>query len=482
MRPIEIALTASLIPYVAYLLSPWRPEGAWLWLLPLISFLLMASHFFFEGPRWQMGPLYILTLLIIVHQSIQLYSPLRVSYFVGLAALLCVVSAMVLSTIAPVFQLPLPTGPYRIGTNVRHLVDTSRRDPQADIPEAARELMIQIWYPTDRSAPGRFAPYREKQLTNFRNRRLSLVKTHALLDVPLAQAQARYPVLIFSPSWRGQRTENTFHAEELASHGYIVVGIDHTYSTSATAFPDGRIARSKLTVDEDYSSEEAFALFVETAEQQVVVRTQDARFVLDALERFDAIDPQQLLTGRLDLNRVGIVGFSFGGTVAAEACQLDRRFRAGVDMDGMLAGVSLKHGTSVPFLFMMARDPINVESMPANVLPAARREIEFEWKQYQQMRSSLSKFGGYWIILPGTSHANFSDSPFFSPIRLRSLAGSVDPERTARLITRYSLAFFEQQLKGIEQSLLDSASPDWSEVRSQSWKTKARGMQDPRGE
>jgi dienelactone hydrolase len=479
MRPLEIALATSLVPYLAYLLSPTRAETSWLWIFALGSFALMLCQALFEGFRWQVGLLYLLVFAAIGHRTMFLNTKLEVPYLAAVAALLCLVAAIVLSTLAPVFQLPRPSGTYAIGTDIRHLVDTSRLDPEADIPGSPRELMIQMWYPADPSARGRRAPYREKPLTTFRSIRFSLVETQAVLGASISQAQLRYPVLILAHSWRGQRTENTFQAQELASHGYVVVAIDHPYSSSATVFPDGRIARTKLVLDEDYSSDEAFEKFINAADRQVDLRTQDAIFVLDTLQQFDAHDPSGLLTGRLDFGRVGIFGYSFGGTVAAETCWRDRRFRAGVDMDGMMAGESLRHGTSAPFMFIITDEPAALDTLPADADPAVRRELEFNIRQYQQLEHTLSIAGGYLVKLPETVHSTFSDRPFFSPLRFRIFSGSASAERTARIIARYLVAFFDQQLKAVAQPLLDGRSAESPGVELKVWRAPAAAV--PRG-
>jgi hypothetical protein len=44
------------------------------------------------------------------------------------------------------------------------------------------------------------------------------------------------------------RFQNTFQVEELASHGYIVVGIDHSYVSAGTVFPDGRLAQRIVSI------------------------------------------------------------------------------------------------------------------------------------------------------------------------------------------------------------------------------------------
>jgi Platelet-activating factor acetylhydrolase, isoform II len=195
--------------------------------------------------------------------------------------------------------------------------------------------------------------------------------------------------------------------------------------------------------------------------------------VLDTLVRLNANDPRGLLTGHLDLSRVGIFGFSFGGTTAAQSCRADRRFKAGLDMGGMIAGEAAEHGTSAPFFFMFEglyeNAPYTIEADLSGFDDRKRREIEFSRKQFSQMQRSLSEFGGYWMSIGRIGHLNFSDSPFGSPLRYCC----TDPERTGRIISRYTLAFFDKHLKGIDQSLLDGPSPDIPEVRFEVWTAKA---------
>src|ERR1044071_10156136 len=55
--------------------------------------------------------------------------------------------------------LPEPTGPYRVGTAIFHLTDTSRPDTLSKKPGQFRELMLQVWYPSERAPKGEAAPY-----------------------------------------------------------------------------------------------------------------------------------------------------------------------------------------------------------------------------------------------------------------------------------------------------------------------------------
>jgi dienelactone hydrolase len=469
MRPLEIAVVVVLLPYVLHLLSPSRGDNLLFSLIPLVAVSLMLCQVVVEGYRWQMIPAYLLAIIFIAYESARMFSDFRFSYNSGAIALVLLFSAIVFSTALPIFILPAPTGPYKIGTVTRYLVDNSRRDPYSDLRDGPRELMIQIWYPAEPSAQGPISSYRDRRITTQWDARFALVKSHSIFGAKLLRSQSSFPVLLYSPSWDGIRTESSFLVEELASHGYIVFGIDHPYSSRITAFPDGRVAHRKFLGEEDYSSPARFQAFVGTANQQVEIRVRDVKFVLDTLETLAVSDPDGLFTGHLDLSRIGIFGASFGGTTAAEACWLDRRVKAGVDMGGMIAGRSAKEGTIAPFLYFFEDEP---PSVPAAELlasdPRKRREIEFAWQQFAQIKRSLSEFGGYMIIIHGLRHINFFDAPFFSPVRNHH----VDPERVVEIIRRYTVAFFDKYLKKIEQPLLDEPPTSDPEIHIEAWKNK----------
>jgi hypothetical protein len=470
MRRLEIVGTVGLLLYTPHLLLP---SVGWEWLfvfLLCIATLVIVCQVWLEGYRWQMVPAYFVAVGLVLYECAYWLWSFPAPYLSGIIVPLFVLATAVFCILLPVFRLPAPTGPYKVGTQIRHIVDGSRQDRFSDNPDGSRELVVQFWYP---AAPSMcnlmWAPYRDRGITTLRDAHLALVKSHSMLGARLSQTVSGFPVLLYTPSWSGIRTECTVQVEELASHGYVVVGIDHPYSSRIVAFPDGRIAHRKFSGNEDYSSEAAVEEFVKTADQQVELRAQDARFVLDTLEHLNRSDPDGLLTGNLDLDRVGIFGFSLGGGTAAQACWLDRRFRVGLNMGGMVAGESAKQGTFAPFFFMFEglyeSFPYNSGADISSFGARKRRDIEFARKQFEQMKKSLSKFGGYWTVIDGIRHMDFCDSPFFSPLR----RGSANPARVARIISRYALAFFNKHLRNIEQSLLDGPFPDMPEVRFEAW-------------
>jgi predicted dienelactone hydrolase len=271
-------------------------------------------------------------------------------------------------------------------------------------------------------------------------------------------------VILFSPSWTGRRDQNTVQVEELASHGFVVVGIDHPYSTVLTVFPDGRAAQTVLGNWMDFSSEETFARCVRASEEQVRLRGADVRFVLDEIERLNKADPQRVFTGRIDTSQVGIFGHSFGGAVSAEACATDPRFKAGVNLDGMLFGTAKTKSIGKP---MMVFSDGTLVATPAEVAAASgrvRREWTFITEDDRCIRQRLSESGGYLLTVHGAKHMDFCDSPFYSPVKRLTQAGPIQPERCMKIINAYVVAFFRAKLTGEREPLLDASDSPFAEV------------------
>ena len=129
---------------------------------------------------------------------------------------------------------------------------------------------------------------------------------------------------------------DTFQIEELASHGYIVIGVDHPYSSRITAFPDGRIAHRKFIGEEDYYRRKP-SNSLKRLIRQVRIRAKDVSFVIDQLEELGSGSGRRVHGPPRSWSEVGIFEFSLGGGTAAQACWLDRRISAGVDIGGMVA-------------------------------------------------------------------------------------------------------------------------------------------------
>jgi hypothetical protein len=121
--------------------------------------------------------------------------------------LLLLIWAGVLSFLLPMFRLPALTGQYAIGTRILYMVYASRKDEFGLGLTGHRE--VQAWYPA-RPAGQRLADYRRREETSWISRYQSILRTHSFLDAVAQPAGASYPVLIFNPSWTGQKTQSNF--------------------------------------------------------------------------------------------------------------------------------------------------------------------------------------------------------------------------------------------------------------------------------
>src|SRR5207302_2580787 len=120
------------------------------------------------------------------------------------------------------------------GTAALHLVDASRQDPW--VPGQPRQLMISIWYPARDTAryplapwmpPGAFVHF--EQTNGIPTDAVEVPTTAGHDDAPVLPRLGGWPVLLYSPGLGDDRTMNTTLVQDLASHGYVVVTLDHTY-------------------------------------------------------------------------------------------------------------------------------------------------------------------------------------------------------------------------------------------------------------
>jgi hypothetical protein len=404
------------------------------------------------------------------------------------ATVLVAVVALVVVAAAAVFAyaevrsneevvLPEPTGPYAVGRVSYHWIDRSREETFTEEGDE-RELMAFVWYPAQKPAPaspteiaaylpGKWGEERQKQFGNwsFLAQRLDSVRTHSFEDTLVAGTEERYPVLVMEPGLGPLPTDYTTLAENLASHGYVVVASAPTYSASVVVFPDGRVAPStplgSFPGDENAPLTEAKIQEDEAAGSRLVwVWAKDMSFELDQMQRLDS-ERGGRFYGRLDLGRVGMFGHSLGGATALRACALDDRCGAAANLDGTPygAGGLRRNGSPKPFMYV------------ASDLPASYcdRECE-EGDRWTREIYERSKDGAYYLTIEGTRHFDFTDyAALFSPVlRMRGLLGPIGGRSALRMTNAYLLAFFDRYLKGDREPLLRGPSPEHPQVRFKS--------------
>jgi dienelactone hydrolase len=315
---------------------------------------------------------------------------------------------------------PPPAGTERVGTRVLHLLDSSRADPYLG-NGARRELLLRLWYPSSDSGCTR-ADYTSAGVLNEFSRLLATamprIETNSCLNA--AVAAGAHPVVLITPGFTGTFTDYTFLAEDLASHGYVVASVDHTYEAVAVEFPDGRIEKgvfgSSLT---NYTRSDLSALKV-----AVSVRIADLRFVADRLTAMNA-GGDAALAGRFDLSRMAVLGHSLGGLTAVRAVASDSRFRAAISLDGLVPD-HLTPPTRTPvLLFKAGTDPWNENDCQL-------------WSALQAGRTAID--------LTGAEHAAMSDAIWLAPAA--AATGPMGIDGTIAAIRSVSAEFLNQVFTG----------------------------------
>jgi pimeloyl-ACP methyl ester carboxylesterase len=349
--------------------------------------------------------------------------------------------------------LPEPQGPNAVGTFVAHLVDYKRHERHAAGVDVHRELMIQVWYPAKRLA-GIRAWYRDPLMNTWRSNHLHLVKTHSYWNLPPAAEPRTFPVLLFSPSSGGNRDQNTFEVEELASEGYVVVGMDHPYSSSRVVFPDGRVVHSLPWLDS--STQATWNASLANVELMVQDHVSDASFVLDEMERWNQAGSNHLLSARLDLSKVGVFGHSFGGALAASLCDADPRVVACINMDGWIFGPPVRMGIPKPYFFMESGNGAAPDAARIATLAGSERiEGEKDLVDWRATQASFHQYGGYQLTILGSEHGDYSDLVLFTRPLPFGKAGGIDPYRAFAIVNAFTIAFFEHYLRSKAAPLLD---------------------------
>jgi hypothetical protein len=348
--------------------------------------------------------------------------------------------------------LPPPAGPYPVGTVSLHLVDRSRLDPLAG-PGRHRELMARVWYPAAVGA-GRYprAPWLPAaamrallESGEFDGDAALAPLTAGREGAPVRRTTGRLPVIVYSHGAHGHQAENTIVVQELASHGYAVVTVAHTYD-AFSVFPGGRLTVPFLG-DEHSLGAPDFAA--------------DIPFILDCIEALAAGRNPDAghralpagLRGALDPRRIGMFGWSKGGTATALVMRDDHRVRAGLSLDAPLEPI-IETDQARPFLLMTA------EFTRAEFPVAEFWSHLTGWRRNLQVEGALhSSLGDYQVLVPQLAPAvGMSDEEL-----REDWIGTLAPARSVRIQRAYPLAFFDRHLRG-RGHLLDGPSPAFPEV------------------
>ncbi|HEX6148093.1 MAG TPA: hypothetical protein VF083_15060 [Acidimicrobiia bacterium] len=415
---------------------------------------LFVIHWRVDGLRWQMIPVYGAALGLAVGDVLALERRVDWTSRIarGIFGTAGIALGAVLPLTLPVPELPVPTGPEPIGTVTVALIDREREEIYGPRPGQGRRLVAQVWYP---ALPNDIepAPWSEdwdilapgiSELMGFPGWFLDHTRytlSHSAPSAPIAPGA--FPVVIYSHGWAGFRSMAVNQIESLASNGFIVVAIDHTYAAVTTRFPDGDVVglNPDALPDPAEVGEETFDAAIEDLAS---VLAGDIATVVDALEAGEA-GAFGTFASSADVGRLGVYGHAAGGGAAIQFCLEDDRCDAVLGLDPWVEPIPdrvLAVSAARPALFMRSEQWMDSEN-DAILRGIAERSTETT----------------YWIGVEGATQNDFVATPLLSPLASRlGWKGPIPAGRVIPIVDRYLVGFFDVFLLGTGPAALDTSS------------------------
>lgn len=327
----------------------------------------------------------------------------------GMALLLFV--ALLPAIVFPEYA-PLPTtGAHAVQSSVDFFTDENRLETYNDKGEA-RRLVVEFWYP--------------------------------------AESEGKYPLIVFSHGSFGIRGSNETLFRELASHGYVVCSIDHTYQCLYTQRENGET----VWMDGDYVSE----IRAENAKEDKLkslslyrkwmgVRVADIQFVIDTVVSKAKDNPSDAVYGLVNPGRIGVIGHSLGGSAALGVGRARKDVGAVVALEApFLCDIAAVEDNA--FVFDGTDYPVPLLNIYSD---SAWPRLE-EWPQYAENARMLSGADADTrnLHIEGAGHLSLTDLSLSSPVLARILTGhksTIGAEQCLRTINRACLEFFDRHLK-----------------------------------
>lgn len=365
--------------------------------------------------------------------------------------------------------LPAPTGHFAVGRTAFTWVNDAEMDELAPSPGTKRAVVAWIWYPSPAPtsvAPAEYLPaawrtalaaHSGALMSEFLTRDLAMVRTHSTSDADVSPEQRSYPLVILRAGGGALTTDFTTLAEDLASHGYFVVGFDAPYRTFVVVLPDGRVVARPPTNDpENLSADEANRLIAKL----LPMWTSDTKFVVSRLAQVNAADPSGKFTGRLDMQRLGMFGHSFGGATTLQFCHDDPQCKAGIDIDGAPYGSVVQDGLKQPFLFLLSDHSRDLAD------PAGKQIVADMQSIYDRLPD-----GRLFVTIRGANHFSFSDQMLVKSQYVIGLMHAVgvsrlDGRRGLAITTEYVHTFFDVYLKDAPADALRKLAQGYPEVQT----------------
>ncbi|QOR34940.1 hypothetical protein IMX26_15995 [Clostridium sp. 'deep sea'] len=359
-------------------------------------------------------------------------------------------------------ELPIPNGKYNVGITQIDFVDKSRKTVFGFKNEGVRKIPVKFFYPADSIKGNTSAPYTfpeaieplKKMTLGLLSKKITKTKTHCYKNVAVSNKQKNFPVVFYNHGYSSYAMQDTTLCSNLASSGFIVVSLAHPYESSALKYLDGSIIKihkshlknltkspkgykkyikSVFKKNCTYSNKEAmeiaevlFKKYNCKLSNHVKIWVDDSIFIANELEKLNTGIIESVFKNKLKLNLgFAITGQSFGGSVAAQTCLVDNRFKCGINIDG---------GTYGDYLYKDLKKPFMV--IGTNIMRDTSRTTYI-----------YNSEDSYMVLISDTAHYGFSDALFTCrQLNILNVLGKRDKFEFHNIYSQYHLNFFKKYL------------------------------------
>lgn len=360
------------------------------------------------------------------------------------------------------FPTALPTGTHQVGVDIRHY------------PVGGSDIKVTTWYPATHAKNAK--PYQTADG----------VRGVAVRDAAPERNGGPYPLIVFSPGLGAPGDGYYFYTQNLASHGYVVIGIDHLDSKPTTTLgfwernnPVQTTVRALGDLAATNPSDSVFAImgdWFKKTQFGMTYRPAEITRGLDVtLARNRASGDR--LRGMINPDQIGMSGHSLGAAYTLlyggqaincdypmtaadrnlsgyitdiDPCAMpvrarskdphlfrDQRIKAILPLAAPVfindrQIVRASRDIKIPLMFLTGEDPY---------LESSRKP---QWQTYQGASGPK-----YFVEITNTNHFMVTDMVTANPAAAKALnlAGYTEFGPMASVYMRYSSAFFDRYLK-----------------------------------
>jgi fermentation-respiration switch protein FrsA (DUF1100 family) len=271
-------------------------------------------------------------------------------------------------------------------------------------------------------------------------------KLSVLVYYPDENVNKACPLIVFSHGGISMKTSNLSLYQELASHGYVVVSIDHAYHALSTEV-DG----VKIRIDSGYMrelNEEDSHLDIENSyacfQKWMKLRTDDIHFVIDTfIEK--SMNEGNSFYQLIDANRIGVAGHSLGGAASLGVARQRNDIKAVIALESpYMCDITGVDGNE----FVWNTNPYRCAVM--NIYSDSGYPLVGIDNKYVQNKNHLQNNGNIrYYHIEGSNHYTLTDLVRTSPILCALLGGGYEKSGydSLEFINQKCLAFLNEFLK-----------------------------------